>query len=83
MRWYNSGAWNKESSISNPASRRHTLLIRGRTSFDFKFWSCLLIVMHSMDDKSFSLSWTPGVVEDSGLDEPTPAIMTIAMCRAQ
>jgi hypothetical protein len=34
--------------------------------------------MPSMDSKSFSLSWTPSVVEDSGLDEPTPAMMLIA-----
>ncbi len=78
MRRYNSGAWNKGSSISNLGSQRHTLLVRGRTSSDFKFWSCLLNVMPSMDSKSFSLSRTPSVVEDSGLDEPTPAMMLIA-----
>ncbi len=31
-----------------------------------------------MDNESFSLSWTLSVVEDSGLDEPTPAMMLIA-----
>ncbi len=34
--------------------------------------------MHSMDNKSFSLSRTPIVVDDSSLDEPTPAMMLIA-----
>jgi hypothetical protein len=33
--------------------------------------------MHSMDNKSFSLSWTPIVVEDSGSNEPTPVMMLI------
>jgi hypothetical protein len=33
--------------------------------------------MHSMDNKSFSLSRTPSVVEDSGLDEHAPAMMLI------
>jgi hypothetical protein len=31
-----------------------------------------------MDNKSFSLSQTPSVVEDGSLDEPTPAMMLTA-----
>jgi hypothetical protein len=34
--------------------------------------------MHSIDNESFSLSQTPSVVEDSCLDEHTPAMMLIA-----
>ena len=45
MRRYDSGAWSEGSSTPNPASPWHTLLARGSTFSDSKFWSCLLIVI--------------------------------------